>query len=59
VWPIHGFVKEGYETVATAFKKNFEAGWEVGAGFTVYCEYLLRPSGLVTPYSDQPSNSGW
>ncbi|KAJ3417102.1 hypothetical protein HDV05_006961 [Chytridiales sp. JEL 0842] len=36
VWPINGFVKEGYEGVAEAFKENFDAGWEVGAGFAVY-----------------------
>ncbi|KAJ3194563.1 H(+)-transporting V0 sector ATPase subunit a [Irineochytrium annulatum] len=36
IWPVDGHVKPGYETVMEAFSENFEAGWEVGAGFTAY-----------------------
>ncbi|KAJ3332314.1 hypothetical protein HDU76_000644 [Blyttiomyces sp. JEL0837] len=36
VWKVDGFVKEGYENVREAFRKNFEDGWEVGAGFAAY-----------------------
>ncbi|KAI8851648.1 beta-lactamase/transpeptidase-like protein [Chytridium lagenaria] len=35
-WPVGGTVSEGFEEVLRAFKRNFDEGTEVGAGFAAY-----------------------
>ena len=36
VWPISGNVANGYESVMSAFRQNFEDGLEIGASFSAY-----------------------